>query len=95
MFNVFLLPSLLAFLMIGTISEKTPLNVAIMRLIPFLVNDDCIRLNFLQIRPPRAFELFAPLVPLPPTPIEEVPVNKNASQGSSVSKSKSSRASFT
>lgn len=39
---------------IGVLTEKTPLNVSVMRLIPFLVNDDCIKQNFLKIRPPRA-----------------------------------------
>ncbi|KAL4473761.1 hypothetical protein ABPG74_022625 [Tetrahymena malaccensis] len=37
-------------------TEKTPLNVAVMRLIPFLVNDDCIKQNFLKIKAPKAIQ---------------------------------------
>ncbi|KAL4504065.1 hypothetical protein ABPG72_022695 [Tetrahymena utriculariae] len=40
----------------GVTTEKTPLNVAVMRLIPFLVNDDCIKQNFLKIKAPKAIQ---------------------------------------
>lgn len=34
----------------GVLTDKTPLNIAILKLVPFMTDDDCVKENFLKIK---------------------------------------------